>query len=262
MSAFQFARFFSLDSPKAIKSLSYGYLNAINYMAPANTAGAGNLCPHATAGCMALCLGEHSGQAAMRPEGGVNSVILSRRRKAQWFMANRGAFLYEAAAHIARNYAQARTAGLRLAVRMNGSTDIAWEGIRFTVSPELAAYLIHYTGHWIGPGTYTLPALFPYIQFVDYTKLPRRFDRPLPDNYDLTFSRSETNEADCRALLARGVNVAVVFANGLPPTWHGHTVIDGDKHDLRHLDQKGGYVVGLSPKGNKAKRDASGFVVR
>ena len=35
--------FFSLDSPKAIKAQAYGYLNAINYMAPASTAGVGNL---------------------------------------------------------------------------------------------------------------------------------------------------------------------------------------------------------------------------
>ena len=38
-------------------------------------------------------------------------------------------------------------------------------------------------------------------------------------------------------------------------------MIDGDLHDLRHLDPKG-VVVGLSSKGNKVKRDMSGFVVR
>jgi hypothetical protein len=52
-----------------------------------------------------------------------------------------------------------------------------------------------------------------------------------------------------------------VFGNGLPATWHDYPVIDGDTHDLRHLDPKG-VVVGLSPKGNKAKHDRSGFVVR
>ena len=61
----QFKRFFSLDSAKAIKAREYGYLNAINYMAPASTAGVGNLCPHASAGCLALCLGWYSGQAGM-----------------------------------------------------------------------------------------------------------------------------------------------------------------------------------------------------
>ena len=78
----------------------------------------------------------------------------------------------------------------------------------------------------------------------------------------MTFSRSEANEPVALALLARGINVAVMFADGLPFAWHGHPVTNGDVHDLRHLDPKGGYVVGLSPKGNKAKRDTSGFVVR
>ena len=82
----------------------------------------------------------------------------------------------------------------------------------------------------------------------------------LPRNYHLTFSRSETNEADCLDVLRAGGTVAVVFANK-PDTWHGFPVIDGDKHDLRHLDPRG-VVVGLSPKGLKAKRDTSGFVVR
>jgi hypothetical protein len=53
----------------------------------------------------------------------------------------------------------------------------------------------------------------------------------------------------------------MVFHGGLPASFAGFPVIDGDKHDLRHLDAKGGFIVGLSPKGRKAKRDTSGFVV-
>jgi hypothetical protein len=99
------------------------------------------------------------------------------------------------------------------------------------------------------------------VQFVDYTKNPRRFERQLPPNYDLTFSRSETNEADAIKVLERGHNVAIVFAGDMPKAWNGYRVINSDEHDLRHLDPKG-VVVGLTPKGNKAKRDISGFVVR
>ena len=90
-------RFFSLDSPKAIKAQSFGYLNAINYMAPASTAGVGNLCPHASAGCLALCLGWYSGQAGMLSnaelETGTNAVRASRQRKARLFMQDRPAFM-------------------------------------------------------------------------------------------------------------------------------------------------------------------------
>jgi hypothetical protein len=59
-----------------------------------------------------------------------------------------------------------------------------------------------------------------------------------------------------------GHNVAMVFHGALPESFAGFPVIDGDKHDLRHLDAKGGYIVGLTPKGRKAKADTSGFVVR
>ena len=90
----------------------------------------------------------------------------------------------------------------------------------------------------------------------------RRLARQLPENYHLTLSRSETNEAACLEALRDGHNVAAVFGDGLPATWHGFPVIDGDQHDLRHLDPRGGYVVGLTPKGRKAKKDTSGFVVR
>jgi len=240
----QFKRFFSVDSPKAIKANEFGYLNAINYMAPARTAGYGDMCPDASNGCKSICLGEHSGQAAMRKDGEDNAVTLSRKNKIIYFMSDRKAFMAEMVAHIAKLEQSAKRDNLILAVRPNGSTDIAWEGIR---DAEGLTVFDH----------------FPTIQFLDYTKNPRRFKRPLPSNYHLTFSRSETNEAQCRELLAQGVNVAVIFAHGLPVIrnlW-GHPVIDGDKHDLRFLDPQG-VVVGLTPKGNKAKRDTSGFVLR
>jgi hypothetical protein len=102
---------------------------------------------------------------------------------------------------------------------------------------------------------------FPDVAFVDYTKIVSRFEQALPPNYHLTLSRSETNERECLEALERGINVAVVFADK-PTTWHGFECIDGDEHDLRQLDPRGGYVVALSPKGRKAKRDRSGFVVR
>jgi hypothetical protein len=46
------------SSPKAVKAQAYGYLNAIHYLAPADTSGK-NLCPKASAGCKAICLGWH-----------------------------------------------------------------------------------------------------------------------------------------------------------------------------------------------------------
>ena len=234
-------RIFSIDNPKAIKAHAYGWLNAIHYMAPARLAGVGNLCTSASPGCLSLCLGEHSGAAIYYP-----SVIQSRIAKARRFMKDRKAYMGDMFHAIELAYAKALREGLNLCVRPNGSTDIAWEGVR------------DYTGA-------TLIESFPEIQFTDYTKSFKRAlahaKGRLPKNYHLTFSRSETNDSQCLEILRAGGNVAVVFAGVRPSHWNGFPVIDGDAHDLRHLDGKG-VVVGLTPKGHKAKRDKSGFVVR
>jgi hypothetical protein len=240
-------RIFSFDSAKAIKAQGFGYLNAIHYMAPFDLAGVGNLCPNASDGCKALCLGEHSGQAGMvaRDED-MNSVRLSRREKARRFMKDRAAYMRDVVRSIELGIAKADRMGLRLCVRMNGSTDIAFEGIACVRN---------------GITYRNLMLAFPDIQFVDYTKNPRRLERALPSNYHLTLSRHEKNDADVVRIVSSGMaNAAVVFET-LPTQWNGLTVINGDEHDLRHLDPRG-VIVGLIPKGRKAKLDLSGFVVR
>lgn len=240
----RFNQFFSLDSPKAIKARAYGYMNAINYMAPAETAGVGDMCPWSSAGCRALCLGEHSGQASMvSRDTGTNACRESRKEKTRMFMRDRARFMKELDAGVARAARKAQREGLKLCVRLNGATDLNW-----------IATIKRY----------------PHIQFVDYTKSVDRAvahaQGKLPKNYHVTFSRSESNWDDCVRVLTAGGNVAVVFAGEFPALYRGWTVIDGDKSDLRHLDHSGNerrsLIVALSPKGNKAKRDASGFVVR
>lgn len=160
-------------------------------------------------------------------------------------MKGRAAYMADIVKAIKRAKGQAEKAGLRLAVRLNGSTDIAWESIKD------------------GQGL-TIVERFKDVQFVDYTKSPKRAlayaNGCFPGNYALCFSRSESNESDCLRVLQAGGTVAVVFESK-PESWLGFPVIDGDSHDLRHLDPPG-HVIGLSPKGHKAKRDSSGFVVR
>src|SRR4249920_1781462 len=82
----------SIDNPKASKATAYGYLNAILYMAPSDSAGVGDLCPHSGT-CRDLCLGEHSGQAAIRHDGEDNAVTLARKARARAYMTDREAFL-------------------------------------------------------------------------------------------------------------------------------------------------------------------------
>ena len=241
----KFTKFFSTDNPKSAKGYDLGYLNVINYMAQHDTAGVGNLCPDSSPGCRSLCLGKYSGQAAIVAdlENGTNPTRQSRIAKAQWFMADRPAFMAEMVQHIKAMQRKADRESKTLVVRPNGSTDIAFERIR-TDNGE------------------TLPQRFAETQFVDYTKSVRRvLDQKRAANYHLTFSLSETNRAKAEQVLAAGYNVAVVFGHGQPEPFMGHHVIDGTKHDLRHL-APAPVIVGLDPKGSKAKNDTSGFVVR
>lgn len=135
---------------------------------------------------------------------------------------------------------------LQPVVRLNGTTDINW-------AKEAA----------------DLHQKFPHIQFYDYTKVPKYMDMylsgqnaytgaPFAPNYHVTFSRSETNRTEALKYLEMGGNVAIVFDKTPESlTYHGKTyrVIDGDRHDLRFLDdveglkQPGeGLVIGLKYK--------------
>lgn len=256
------SRMFSTENPKAKKSVAYGYLNAILYLAPHSFAGVGNLCPKASEGCKAACLGLYSGRSAMvKASTGTNSVREARVLKARHFMRNRAAFMRAVMFDLARNHAKAQSEGLRLAVRLNGSTDIAYEGLRVEVTESDARRIARLSRGGLRPweGTYrNIFDVFPSVQFLDYTKIATRMRRELPRNYHLTFSRSEDNDAQARDVLLAGGNVAAVFSR-LPITWEGKRVVSGDQHDLRFLDPVN-VVVGLTPKG-KARRDQSGFVV-
>ena len=255
-----YPRLFSTDSAKAAKASGFGYLNAIHYMAPHTLGGHGNLCSHASVQCIALCLGHYSGQAGMVSdlELDTNPTRESRKLKAKLFMTQRSDYMNRLARDIVKLVRDAQRESLELCVRLNGSTDIVWERVSFELDAKTAKALRlpDYAGRVM-----TLPQLFPEIQFVEYTKNPNRLGKA-PSNLDLTLSYSGNNAQACVDALLSGHNVAMVFhGKCLPTSFAGFPVINGDEHDLRHLDDKGGYIVGLSPKGRKAQRDMSGFVV-
>lgn len=223
---------------KTIKGQKFGYLTGILYLAPHRIAGGANLCPHATAGCKLACL-----YTAGR--GGFTSVQQARIKKTRVFLENPSAFVGALCNDVKRLQNKAEKVGLTLCIRLNGTSDIAWESIKHAGK--------------------TIFEHFPTVQFYDYTKSPKRAfractDLTWPKNYKLTFSRSENNQAEVEKILSFGGNVAVVFSNkNLPSEWAGFPVIDGDKSDLRFLDRPG-TVVGLYAKG-KAKQDKAGFVI-
>ena len=152
------------------------------------------------------------------------SVKAARERKAKFFIQEPDNFLEL----LFQELSKLKDGSI---VRLNGTTDICWE-------------------------KYGVPQSFPNLIMYDYTKIP---NRKVPPNYHLTFSRSESNDAEVLREVARGSNVAVVFRNR-PESFLGRPVIDGDQHDFRFLDPKG-VIVGLTAKG-KARFDVgSGFVL-
>ena len=223
-----------------------GYLTAIMYLAPAELSG-WNVCSYASEGCG----GEDGSCLNTAGRGRFDNVQMARIKRTQFFFLNKQAFIDQQIKETEKHIKKALKLGLKPAVRFNGTSDIPWERVK-----------INHNGK-----TYNnIMELFPTCQFYDYTKYPfaKRPTGKLPANYHLTFSRSEkaisySVGADIGNNLENGRNVAVVF-DVVPTNWHGIKVIDGDKHDMRFLDETR-VIVGLTAKG-KAKKDASGFVVR
>jgi hypothetical protein len=224
---------------KTQKGETKGFLTGVMHMMPSDLAGYGNVCPCASPECRQMCLNT-AGVWANAP-----AVQNARRMKTELYFKNRPQFMADMRKSIQSLVRKAEKENLTPAVRINGTSDLP------QVAMEMAKE-------------------FPEVQFYDYTKIPRPWERQLP-NYHITFSRSEINDKETMEALEHGVNVAVVFGvskgEPLPKEWRGYKVINGDEHDLRFLDKlegDGPFVIGLSGKGKargKDKRTDSGFVV-
>ena len=221
---------------KTVKGEKQGFSTAILYLAPAKEAGQEDVCPFASEGCRKACL-----YTAGR--GKMPSVVTARIQKTLEFFHDKMAFVDVLIKDVAKHVKKSTKDGVTPCVRLNGTSDIAWEV--FAGSNDENVFTSHKD-----------------VQFYDYTKSIVRMKKflkgDLPSNYQLTFSKSEVNEDVCLEVLKAGGNVAVVFKNQ-PTTWKGFPVIDGDDSDLRFNDGKG-VVVGLTAKGD-AKNDTTGFVV-
>lgn len=211
---------------KMAKGEKYGYKTAILHLAPYKLSGK-NVCPKASKECIAFCLNT-SGRGQM------NVTQTSRINKTKKFWQDRQQFLKDLDKEIGMLKKRAASQGFKFAVRLNGTSDLAWH--RFS----------------------SLMDQHPDVIFYDYTKVFNHLDHNLK-NYKITFSASGSNDSECAAALKAGHNVAYVFKDKLPKKFQGKRVIDGDKHDLRFLDPSG-VIVGLIAKGSAKKAAAGGFV--
>lgn len=233
------------QSPKLVKGEKFNWLSAVLYMTPATFSG-WNMCPMASAGCIATCLNT-AGRGGMArrdatplanglPDNTVQAARLERTRR---FMTDRAAFLADIAEDCRTLVRVARRRGMRAAFRFNGTSDVAaarlpiWSELRSEIEAE-------------------------QLTVYDYTKVPTYLDKA-PPWYHLALSRSERNASAVEAALASGNRVAVVFRSTPPKRWQGWPVVNGDEHDLIFL-HRGPVVLGLKAKG-RAKRDTTGFVV-
>ena len=189
------------------------YKTAILYLSAFKQNSKGiNICSHASKGCAESCL-VGSGHGGMIPQ-----VFNGRVKKTEYFLSNRVDFLFQLKEEIEKNIKKFEGKN-KLVIRLNGTSDLTWEKFK------------------VFEGGKNIFEVFENLTFYDYTKNWTRFDKVLPSNYHLTFSRSETNEAKAIELLKRGFNVAMVFTK-LPETYKGFKVINADENDLRFLDEK------------------------
>jgi hypothetical protein len=221
------------SNPKIDKSnkVSEKYWSCIMHLRPVST----KICPYQDiAKCKDACLNT-AGLGGVYP-----SIQKARQKKTDLFLNDRDEFMRVLVKDINTFIRACKRKDKRPAIRLNGTSDIQWEYIEID-------------------GYENIFAMFPEVQFYDYTKIPTRKIDHIP-NYHLTWSYSEANDKYAKMFDKVPNNKAVVFKNKiLPSMFKGLKVIDGDTHDMRFLDEPNS-VVGLKAKG-KARQDKSGFVI-
>lgn len=229
------------NDAKTVKGVKQGVMTGVMYLAPHDISGF-QVCPKSTAECRQACL-----YSAGR---GVYTVVQNGRiNKTTWFFNERHTFMQRLVENIETVVKRALKNDLLPAIRLNGTSDIAWEKIACVRNGVTYKSVIH---------------AFPTVQFYDYTKITGRKSAIALPNYHLTFSLSENNDSEAVLALSQGYNVAVVMQlnpkDEKPKTWGGYPVINGDESDVRFQDAKGGHIVALTAKGMARKMAVGGFI--
>jgi len=162
----------------------------------------------------------------------------SRRRKTKLWHTNKELFLQWLMDDLSKFIRSCKKSGHIPAARLNTISDIAWEN-------------------------YGVPQLFRPLglQMYDYTKRAERLGKT-PSNYRLMFSYSAAPEYRSEVIKALKTSspISVVFRGGLPSSYLGREVIDGDKSDILNLEAEN-KIIGLKLKGYAAQNSKSPFIV-
>jgi len=250
-------------NPKTEKSQVQTY---ILHLAPDNTSGV-NVCPGA-GNCRKICLHFAGNPVHM------DNKQAARIRRTLAFSANKQRFARLIVCAILDKMTKHN--GEHLAIRLNGTSDIAWENVNFDILPEFASFCRAKFGYLLPTGKRNIFEIFNILRltygqkitFYDYTKIKRNWAECRRLGYHLTFSFDGWDNAQnlkiCRDALLAGVNVAAAFNlkrkqelphyvdcarfDFLPTdkmTGRVFAVMDGDLSDFRPGDTSGGYIVGL-----------------
>lgn len=221
------ATLLTIRTAKMDKSVKYSHLSAVLHLEPRFKRGKFNSCPNAGK-CFATCLA-NSGR--MRFD--MNKA--ARLWKTELFLAHQNRFMAQLCTEVEALIRKAEREGLTPTVRLNGTSDIAWEDIPVE-------------------GKDNIMAVFPNTQWIDYTKIPERMLVKQPKNYHLTYSINEKTKPGFVDTVYKSTrfNCAQVYANSLPTFDNAGSstvrrVLNGDVSDLRHLDKRG-QIVGLTYK--------------
>jgi len=217
------------SSAKIMKNQKYSqqYTYAI-YLAPANTSGY-NVCSHSTKECRLGCLAT-SGRQAIEIFSGIDKIKNARIKKTKLFHEHQEYFMQWLIAEINAGICKAEKDNFFFSVRLNATSDIDWQHIYY--------------------GGKNIFEIFPDVNFYDYTKNHNKFDNK-PINYHLTYSYTGRNWKQCKVLLEKGFNIAMVFnakkESELPLEYKGFKVSNGDLTDYR-IDDAKGIIIGLKWK--------------
>jgi hypothetical protein len=203
------------------------FMQGIMFLSPHRASGRLNLCLNSTPSCRRNCL-KSAGRLAM------DSSQRAQKIRTEFLADHPAQFFTVMLGEMEAGRKRAWKMNMKLVLRLNGLSDVQWH-------------------EW-----FDLSAHFPTVQFSEYTKEEDAVDTRTNEYTILSYSERYTE--DQVRVMKR--NVAVVFDGGLPETWAGKPVIDGDLHDFRFLDPRG-VIVGLRAKGDAIGGSARGerFIV-
>jgi len=263
--SFTSANLFTFGNEKIDKSTELGVPTAVLYMEPVRF----GACP-AAGTCVKACL--HTAGNPLYHA----AKFAARRRRSDAFHFKPAAFKRLLVIELARFASKNPNAEI-LGVRLNGTTDHAWENEQISVDDALHSFLLAKFDVYVPVGKYR--SIVQVIRFIDsrivqydYSKrIDRDFAWCKMMNYHLTLSHGSKYDT-LKCAIENGLNYAAPFTTkrtqDLPADFtidgRRFPVINGDLHDFRPWDPAGKtHIIGLRYKRakNASPADAAAFCI-